>query len=111
MKSAGEKEYTFEDTGGYKMTQVRASARSRCGSGFYFVLGMLLDSRFHGIDGFATLSRSPSTLRLGSGQTFYDTCQVPFFIFFMLPGASSVEQYWPGGSFHHKAYDLSTLQK
>ena len=46
-----------------------------------------------------------------TGQTFYDTCQVPFFIFFMLPGASSVEQYWPGGSFHHKVYDLSTLQK
>src|SRR5262249_2919941 len=48
---------------------------------------------------------------MNSVQTFYDTCQVPFFIFFMLPGASSVEQYWPGGSFHHKVYDLSTLQK
>ena len=33
------------------------------------------------------------------------------FYFFMLPGAFSAEQYWPGDSFHHKAYDLSTLQK
>jgi hypothetical protein len=33
------------------------------------------------------------------------------FYFFMPPGASSVEQCWPDGSFHHKAYDLSTLQK
>jgi hypothetical protein len=33
------------------------------------------------------------------------------FYFFMPPGAFSAEQYWPGGSFHHKAYDLSTLQK
>ena len=46
-----------------------------------------------------------------SVQTFYDACQAPYFIFFMLPGASSVEQYWPGGSFHHKVYDLSTLQR
>jgi len=31
--------------------------------------------------------------------------------FFMLPGAFSVEQYWPDDNFHRKAYDLSTLQK
>src|SRR5262249_38150168 len=33
------------------------------------------------------------------------------FYFFTSPGASAVEQCWPGGSCHHKAYDLSTLQK
>jgi hypothetical protein len=53
-------------------------------------------------------SKDNAFIPLGPGQTFYETCQVPYLFFFMPLGVSPAGRCSPSDSFHRTAFCLST---